>query len=148
LEESQSAREQVGLTNAQLTRSVRDLEAEIGRLQSAESAVCQSVFGPEATHDRLGEIPESVERWISDGVFAGASVTMAHASSLYRGLDLEAISEGFAADRTSEIEAIENEVRPYAENIRVSVDPQVIMGLKELPPEDEEEENQEDPKAD
>jgi hypothetical protein len=143
----QDARQKAGDTNATLTQSVRGLEAEIRRLQSTESAVCQLVFGPEATHSRLSEIPEHVERWISDGVFAGASATMAHASSLYRGLDLEAISEGFAADRTSEIEVIENEVRPYAAKIRDSVDPQVVMGLKELPPDEEEkeEENQVDP---
>jgi hypothetical protein len=128
----------LGETNAELTRSVQDLEAEIQRLQSAESAVCQSLFGPEATYSRLAEIPEHVERWVSDGVFAGASVTMAHASSLYRGLDLEVISQGFAADRTlEEIDAIEDEVSSHAQAVHDSVDPQVIMGLKELPLEEE-----------
>jgi hypothetical protein len=138
VKEHQGAQQRVGETNAKLTQSVRDLEAEIGWLQSAESTVCQSVFGPEASHSRLPEIPESVERWIGEGVFVGASVTMAHASSLYHGLDLEAISGGFAADRTSEeIDAIEREVRPYAQIVRDSIDPQVVMGLKELPPEEE-----------
>jgi hypothetical protein len=52
--------------------------------------------------------------------------------------NLEAISQGFAADQTSEeIDAIEDEVRPHAQMVHNSIDPQVIMGLKELPPEEE-----------
>jgi hypothetical protein len=100
---------------------------------SLQSASGSLVLG----QHRLAEIPEHVECWISDGVYLGAFTTMAHASSLYRGLDLEAISLGFMADRTSEkIDAIEEEVKPHVQTVCNSADLQVIMGLKELPPEE------------
>jgi hypothetical protein len=138
VEQHIDARQRIGETNAELSQIMQDQATEIKRLQSVESAVCQSIFGPEATYSRLAEIPKHVERWISEGAYLGAFMTMAHASSLYRGLDLEAVSQGFTADRTSEeIDAIEDEVRPHAQTVRDSIDPQVIMGLKQLPPEEE-----------
>jgi predicted kinase len=68
----------------ELNEVIRGHLGEVERLQNVGSAICRSIFGPEASYERLAEIPDRVATQTAEAVTAATTSLQAERDEALR----------------------------------------------------------------